>query len=463
MFFQIDIDIPALMTLILNLLVLEFNEVHDAKVPTYLEEGILTAGNMAIQKGPELTYAEASRWCGNRQSEMFEVKSDMDLPKLLKMVESDSVWTGYFKSVISQDLVNSDEMAAIQLTVNGKVEISHLDIANLESDSKIVLEMKGGVLSYQIATIGATKTTLCITELKFPDRPRDHEKLIDLKVHILSVINAKKDYIQYTDKWLKRELAIMTRVTAENKYALDHTVYREVRIRANLLDNFSVRIGEKYRNIRHDMDPILLSTFVHEWSETLNTIVSEVVECVAHPLALVDISLVPLLRPKDSVQWYLIEGKGLLVMIGDNFTSQNVTTSTLDRWFEQVTFYMNLVDISFVDLILITFSFMFMITLCIQCTRRRIIIQKISPQKLKQPRVNKVEFFDEKMPQLTTARQRYRKSHRAPAIPMQTRSQAARAISPGDFMPLAQADSELSLQVVTPQQKPKRWFRRDSA
>ena len=74
MFIQVKVDLVGLFVMVLNLIVVEFNNLSNRYISVYLGEGVLTSENTEIWIGTLLTYADATTCCSNRQIRLFEVK-----------------------------------------------------------------------------------------------------------------------------------------------------------------------------------------------------------------------------------------------------------------------------------------------------------------------------------------------------------------------------------------------------
>ena len=74
MFIQVKVDLVGLFVMVLNLIVVEFNNLSNRYTSVYLGERVLTSENTEIWIGTLLTYADATTFCSNRQIRLFEVK-----------------------------------------------------------------------------------------------------------------------------------------------------------------------------------------------------------------------------------------------------------------------------------------------------------------------------------------------------------------------------------------------------
>ena len=139
----------------------------------------------------------------------------------------------------------------------------------------------------------------------------------------------------------------MPKVGSSKKYTLDHTVYWEIQIRTALTEQTDKpRVAGIFGTIRDEIDLTILSTLLQHWTESLTTVVAEVVECVVHPLALVDLDLLPTLFPQDQAVLYLLNDKSLLIMINDSFDLANTTAPAVPTWYQYVLSYMDMIDVS---------------------------------------------------------------------------------------------------------------------
>ena len=378
---------------------------------------------------------------------------------LLKKLAVQTAWVSVYKSAVTGDLADSDEFAAITLTKDLKIETEHLVMSTLDPVSNVYIEKVEEKMYYRVAEAGVSKGTLCTTSRRFPDRHNDRTKLAELKATILQSIKDKQYRLQRDKKYVTRRMKLFPKLIEGLKISADDSDFTQTVIKKKVETDFETSIGDLYEKIETEVDVAHLLTFVEAWSLKIDVMVGDILDAVDRPISFLSTELLENITRKDPVQTYILDPDHLLIKIGVerwNVQVPVLVTDKEDVWY--VRFVDTTMRVRFFDVLSIVLTLTVAIIMCARCCRccrckkKRSSAAAYRPVQI--PMVRKIETNE-----IEVAPVRYKYSRpkpKAPTVPVRTRTKQIR--SPEADVPLALADSDLSLHTIVPS-KTRQWFK----
>jgi hypothetical protein len=96
----------------------------------------------------DITFQSAEVACTGLSAELFSVSKDMDVKTLMEEQGLTAIWTGIYKSVRTQTLVDKGKVPPVTKTKFGTISMEELSTVGFDDNKAVILQLRNDKLYY---------------------------------------------------------------------------------------------------------------------------------------------------------------------------------------------------------------------------------------------------------------------------------------------------------------------------